>query len=531
MKKIYVLLLLFCGTFTSSSTAQEAIRIAAWNVEHLAENNGEGCVARDDADYAKLRSFATSMNADVVGLQEVESVKAVHRVFPESEWTVVISDRPDTEPFECYGNGRMSTQGKVAIAVRKGISFEKMYSFKELAVGNPGLRYGVIIRLTGGPEPIDVMSVHLKSGCFVDDYSTSDSGACQTFEKQTPVLDAWVEEKISNDEAFVVLGDFNHRLTVRNNKFWRELNVTNGETVELVSSMDGVRGCHPRYPDPIDHVIMGPNAAEYIVDGSNLVHYFGDSPESMTEEDMLSDHCPVSIQLSLIKTYPVSSAVTWTQKSAEYRLITAGLYKGAAESITSMNKTEPWVVFMDIDETLLDNSEYNRRRDQLGKGFTPETWADWVKEEAATEIPGSKAFVEAVLEAGGQIVMITNRDRVLDNYTWNNLKALGYPLDRTNACIMGRAQEDKDAVGQPDIVNDKDLRRNNARSGSAEYCWENYPEAKSNWNRKLNLVMQIGDNIKDFEKTTQENADLEAFLKRQGVDILILPNAMYGSWD
>lgn len=43
--------------------------------------------------------------------------------------------------------------------------------------------------------------------------------------------------------------------------------------------------------------------------------------------------------------------------------------------------------------------------------------------------------------------------------------------------------------------------------------------------------MQVGDNIKDFYQTTQENVDIPAFLERQGKDILILPNAMYGSWD
>jgi 5'-nucleotidase (lipoprotein e(P4) family) len=531
MKKFCFLLFLIYTGIHSTSEAQDAIRIAAWNVEHLAEKNGEGCVARTDEDYAKLRAFAAGMDAHVVGLQEVESAKAVHRVFPESEWEVVLSDRPDSEPYECRGSGRPSTQQKVGLAIRKGVTYEKVDSFKELAIGNPGLRYGVIIRLTGGAEPIDVLSVHLKSGCFVDDYRSSDSDACETFEDQAPVLDAWIEEKITKEEAFVVLGDFNHRLTVRNNRFWAELNEINGEDIKLVSSMDGIRGCHPRYPDPIDHVVLGPNASKYILSGSQKVHYFGDSAESMTEDDMLSDHCPVSIQLSLIEPFPMSSAVKWTQKSAEYKIISSFLYRRGIEAIKQMVKTEPWVVFMDVDETLLDNSEYNRRRDQLRLGYTSESWAAWVMEEAATEIPGSKAFVEAVIEAGGQIAMITNRNRSLDLYTWSNLQALGYPLNRNNACIIGRAQEDRDAVGQDGIVNDKDLRRNNVRTGNAEACWENYPEAKSSWNRELNLLMQVGDNIQDFEKTTQENVDLEAFLNRQGVDILILPNAMYGSWD
>ena len=68
-------------------------------------------------------------------------------------------------------------------------------------------------------------------------------------------------------------------------------------------------------------------------------------------------------------------------------------------------------------------------------------------------------------------------------------------------------------------------------SGEATYCWDAYPQANEAWSHPLRLVMQIGDNIKDFYQTTQQSVNLDAFLKRQGKDILILPNAMYGSWD
>ena len=195
------------------------------------------------------------------------------------------------------------------------------------------------------------------------------------------------------------------------------------------------------------------------------------------------------------------------------------------------DSSEPWVVFIDVDETLLDNSEYNRRRDILGKGFTLESWASWVKEESATAVPGAKNFVSSVLENGGQIALITNRDRELDQHTWNNLVQLGFPFSRTNTCILGRTQADKDAVGSKGVINDKDLRRNNVLNGDAENCWSNFPEAKDNWNKELQLVMQVGDNIQDIAKITQDSANIEELLKRQGADILILPNAMYGSWE
>jgi predicted secreted acid phosphatase len=186
---------------------------------------------------------------------------------------------------------------------------------------------------------------------------------------------------------------------------------------------------------------------------------------------------------------------------------------------------------MDVDETLLNNVEYNRRRDLLGLRYSSESWAEWVKEESATAVPGSIAFVTEVLNKGGQIVLITNRDRDLDPFTWNNLTTLEFPIDRSNTCIMGRSQADRDSVGDSEMINDKDLRRTQISMGTATYCWENYPETKERWNKPLSIVFEVGDNIKDFSQTTQENVDRLNFIDRVSSDVLLLPNAVYGSWE
>ncbi|MBO6792655.1 MAG: endonuclease/exonuclease/phosphatase family protein [Balneolaceae bacterium] len=535
IKKMLFLTLVFLGFNASvfaQNTPSDEIRIVTWNIEHLAENDGEGCVARTEADYAKLRTFAATMSADVVALQEVESAKAVARVFPLSDWNIVMSERPDTEAYECRGSGRPSTQQKVAYAIRKGVNFENLGSFEELALNRRGLRHGLVIKLLDGPSPIEVMNVHMKSGCFVNDYSTSDRDACETYEQQAPILDEWIEERIESNTGFVVLGDFNHRIVEPENRLWSDLTTMDGAPVQLRNSMANLRGCHPRYPAPIDHVVVGSAALNFYEEGSEQVFFFTD--ENMTEEDMLSDHCPVGLDLNfnLSESHPPSTAVRWTQNSAEYRLITASLYKMAMGNLeANIPENEPWVVFMDVDETILDNSAYNYSRDVAGLSFTPESWNEWVMREEAGIVPGSKEFVEFVLSNGGQIALITNRDREMDAHTWSNLEKLGYPITRANTCIMGRAAEDKEAVGRPGIVNDKDLRRNQIMTGEASYCWESHPEAKAAWNQPLAVIMQVGDNIKDFIFTTQENVNLEEFLQLQGIDILILPNAMYGSWD
>ena len=230
--------------------------------------------------------------------------------------------------------------------------------------------------------------------------------------------------------------------------------------------------------------------------------------------------------------YEVSSAVKWTMSSAEYHIITEYLYRTATRSIAAIEApVEPWVVALDVDETLLNNVEYNRRRDLLGLGYSSESWAKWVQEESATPVPGSIEFVTQVFEKGGLIVLITNRERELDSNTWNNLVELGFPLKRSNTCIMGRSQADRNSVGTEGMINDKDLRRSQIANGTANYCWEEHPEVKEIWNKPLSIVYQVGDNIKDFSQTTQENVDTEDFMERISTDVLLLPNAVYGSWE
>ena len=295
IKKIslFVLTLVFV-TLTSCASK---IHFVTWNMEHLAENVGEGCVPRQESDYLKLRNFAHTLDADVFALQEVESVEAVARVYPKNEWNIIVSDRPSSPAYECYGNGQKSTQQRVALVIRKGVNFEDVETFEELALDREGLRYGLTAKIIHRQDTLQVMSVHLKSGCFVQDYSTSSRRACETFQKQVPLLDTWIETKIKNDQPFVLLGDFNHRIANPNNKLWQTLTEMDNKAVVIGNSMQELKGCHPKYPEPIDHILMGAGAEKLQVKGSEAVHYFSEKPESMTEEEMLSDHCPIGVVL------------------------------------------------------------------------------------------------------------------------------------------------------------------------------------------------------------------------------------------
>ena len=90
------------------------LRIAAWNLEHLKDSDGEGCIGRTGADYAAIAGRLPKLDADIVALQEVENASAAHRVFPGSHWRVEMSSRPETKRSRRC-RGRSITRSAISV--------------------------------------------------------------------------------------------------------------------------------------------------------------------------------------------------------------------------------------------------------------------------------------------------------------------------------------------------------------------------------------------------------------------------------
>lgn len=73
----------------------DTIRFGAWNIPNLHHESGvplrDGAKARDDVDFENLRQFAADLNLDIVALQEIGSPAALTRVFPESDYHLVMA--------------------------------------------------------------------------------------------------------------------------------------------------------------------------------------------------------------------------------------------------------------------------------------------------------------------------------------------------------------------------------------------------------------------------------------------------------
>ena len=79
-------------------------------------------------------------------------------------------------------------------------------------------------------------------------------------------------------------------------------------------------------------------------------------------------------------------------------------------------------VIMDLDETVLDNSQYQVELYEKNETYNPESWAVWVLKEEAKLVPGAKEFIDIVRKKGIQLIFISNRMDARLKATINNMK-------------------------------------------------------------------------------------------------------------
>ena len=245
MRSIAIVVGLFV-LFPSYATGGQ-LRVATWNIQYLSEL---GERTRQPEDYDRLRQIAERLEADVIALQEVDDT-FVGKVFD-----------PDTYHLELSGR---DSALKTGLAIRRGVQYERQANVTALDVGD--LRYGTHIELQVGPHRIDVLSIHLQAGCFShkeDERSTAENAsqrlktACRKLTAQIPILEEWIDKRLQDGRALMVLGDFNRRLTVENDRVWRELADGEPELIMLATAhreaallgrlLPGVHRSYPRWP-------------------------------------------------------------------------------------------------------------------------------------------------------------------------------------------------------------------------------------------------------------------------------------------
>jgi 5'-nucleotidase (lipoprotein e(P4) family) len=205
--------------------------------------------------------------------------------------------------------------------------------------------------------------------------------------------------------------------------------------------------------------------------------------------------------------YPAD--LLWVRTAAEHRALFEQTYRAAREKLLVQahgRQAGTWGVVVDADETLLDNSEYQRRLHVARERFDNETWNAWVRERAAGALPGARDYTEAVRSLGGRVVVVTNRDEVVCDPTRENLRSLGFTVD----LVLCKTD-----------VSDKNPRFQAVERGTTG---SGLPA--------LQIVQYVGDNIQDFPEANQQLRDADrSALAAFGDRYWVLPNPMYGSFE
>ena len=286
--------------------ADRTLTLAAWNIEHLAADDGKGCRPRAAAEYEAIKRYLKRAGADIIAFQEVENLRAARKVFPASDYDVHISERPTRKFPECYGMSENRLMQRTGFAVRKdltarlGIKAVRQPDVKDLQGAHDAGRWGVYLILERvGPgsagsmlmlPALHLLSIHLKSRCTYQAVTGKKTRRdCALLYGQVNALADWVNARSRLKQDFIIAGDFNRQLDQLSDEVWLRLESggKSGRYVDLEKVLHGIehpRPYNPKYPYAIDHVIYNQS-----VDGLVLeTEAFFD-----TRAAKYSDHLPL----------------------------------------------------------------------------------------------------------------------------------------------------------------------------------------------------------------------------------------------
>ena len=218
------------------------------------------------------------------------------------------------------------------------------------------------------------------------------------------------------------------------------------------------------------------------------------------------------------------NGVLWAQTSAEYVVTYHSAFNQARRSIIKGLSNKQWnavigarinevaaknpAIIVDIDETILDNSNFQGQLVLNREGFNKDLWHEWVRMHSAKSTPGAVQFLQWVAGKGISIYYITNRSLDSEAYTIKNLIKDHFPNVNANSVL---------SKGDVDDSSDKTGRRRYVVN-------------------KHRVILLLGDDINDFLWTGGSSPEERKrialkYKDNWGNKWILLPNTLYGSWE
>ncbi|QNT79568.1 hypothetical protein JGUZn3_23680 [Entomobacter blattae] len=274
--------------FADSPLASE-LKVTTWNLEWFTNKAphhallGENVKPKSETAITHLMATRKKLLSQIFAFQEADDTPLLARLFPPSEYQIFLSQ--ELQPIAQH----------VGIAVTKTLPVIHHADLPLALIRQDiphSLRNGVDISVKFHEIWIRILAVHLKSGCWDAPYP-SPAHSCPLLRQQVSILSQWVQDRLTQHQPFILLGDFNRRLTVHD-EFFTQLDPTH--TLLLLTANQASPCQGGQYF--IDHIILASAETIQPIPHSFKVGLYSNEGEPPAFSPP-SDHCPVSVSIKL----------------------------------------------------------------------------------------------------------------------------------------------------------------------------------------------------------------------------------------
>ncbi|WP_319521967.1 HAD family acid phosphatase [uncultured Desulfosarcina sp.] len=229
------------------------------------------------------------------------------------------------------------------------------------------------------------------------------------------------------------------------------------------------------------------------------------------------------------------NSTLWLQTASEYKANAIQAYNSAAHNIDKAIADRSWTaaleqeangsplppaIILDVDETVLDNSQYQAQLLIDGATFDPESWDRWIAMKSAPAVPGAVDFINSVSAMGVEVIFITNRE-------CKPISEAGPPCPQETDTIDNLLK-----VGITEVTPENILLKREKPEWSSEK-----KSRREEIAMRYRILMLFGDDLGDFLPDVKKDITpmqrdrlVDEYRDNWGVKWFVFSNPTYGSW-
>lgn len=279
MKSIFVsyalILSVIAGGCSVTPRQADTVTVGTFNIAWLGDGEKDR-EKRDDEDYARIAGVITQMNADIIGLQEIENEAALRKVMRY------------LDSYSCFVGSTARGQN-VALLYKEGVEVQHIYEYMPVAIQKGRNRPGLVAHCKKGNFDWTMMVVHLKSTSRYDSTDNMRQESRETRRLQCSAISQWVDSVVSTKEKDVIIvGDFND-FPLRKKEPTLTTLLENRHITFITKER---KSCKDEKLYAIDHIVASQTAQKrFLVSSDGMINFYASEKKEIAQK--ISDHCPV----------------------------------------------------------------------------------------------------------------------------------------------------------------------------------------------------------------------------------------------